>query len=402
MLLGNLYLWNPCEDGIGDLGGEETEKVTSRGTPFFCERDSNYESIWANVVFILNEYIRDKYQGKDNVFNGKSPYDIFGEDTVAWLCGLYGKWINFDASNVEMFIDAESKLSDSDVQRLEKLCRAWIWFRTCKDIVRSVWLSDDHFKKIVILSSKFWIRFDGWEDIERYKVFFDKLEISDIGFLRLIDLCWSVTEEDIENFNKLWKIPNEDEKDDAVRLYMLGETPKKLLLQYIEGAESWEQFKTLLSDFYDKMLRNCGLNGTRISTNISNSSLLIKEITDARIDRVSAVKSIQLQYLNMISRLLGNFNKIGLLNNIVDNPCRLQVICDELFELFEKSQVDINEMKNQIRGISSLLHAENDYCLKSNALIREKSVMRQQNYECYIIEYFYDKFVVGKGVTIDK
>lgn len=400
MLLGNLYLWNPCEYEIDDWCGEETEKVTSRGTPFFRERDNN-ELIWADVIFILNEYLRDKYQGKDNVYNGKSPYDILGKKTVTWLCGLYGKWINFDASNIEMFIDAESKLSDSDVEKLVDLCKAWVWFRTCEDIVRSVRLSDGHFQKVVILSSNFWIIFDCWEDIEKYKVFFDKLDLSDIGFLRLIDLCWSVTEEDIENFHKLWKIPNEDEKDDAVRLYMLGETPKKLLLQYIEEAENWDQFKSLLSDFYDKMLRNCGLNGARISTNIGNFSLLSKGITDARIDRISAVKSIQLQYLEMIRLLLTDYNKFGSLSNIVDNPCSLQATCDQLFELLEKSQVDIDEMKNQIRGISSLLHAENDYCLKSNALIREKSVMRQQNYECYIIEYFYTKFVVGKGVTID-
>ena len=31
------------------------------------------------MIFILNEYLRDKYQGKDNVYNGKSPYDILGK-----------------------------------------------------------------------------------------------------------------------------------------------------------------------------------------------------------------------------------------------------------------------------------------------------------------------------------
>ena len=368
-----------------------------RECPFFRKEEIDKNLIWYKVGFILNKHAWEKYWR--DLSGQETISDIYTRDKIAWLCGLYAKWILFDASNVEMFIDAKSKLSDADVERLVDLCKAWVWFRTCEDIVRSVRLSDDHFQKVIILSGKFWIDFDSRDDIEKYRVFFDKLDMSDIGFLRLIDLCWSVTDEDIDNFHMLWKISELNGKGDAASLHMLDvdKSAKDLFYQCIEKAENWEQFKLLLSQLYEKIKNRYNLNNSKIDTNRGHISLLMKIIGDNRVSSMLKLKTVRSKLRDLFNESNAQITLFE--KDILDgeNQGKSQIICNELYKLLGADE----EMMRIIKEIHDLQMDNKNMQLKCNDLSIKNSVMRWENKEFYCIYYFYERFVGDNDSGVD-
>lgn len=164
------------------------------------------ESIWIKKWswFVIGTILARSTAG--TLFSSLDLWDRCSKDEVYQLWKVYSVWIPLTEYNVDIF--KSLKLSDLDIRKLHYLFMRWFWYRSREDIVNYLKLTNSQIEKLFVLC-QYWVRFKSFDDVAKYIRFFGKFgefggfELSDIVFLRLIDLWYSLNVEDIRQFSLL-------------------------------------------------------------------------------------------------------------------------------------------------------------------------------------------------------